>query len=187
MFHSTLTRTASRALAAATLASLLSLTGCGNDNAANPQAQGPAERTGQDTGRAVDNAANKTADAVQGAANRTNDAVNNATNNANATNQTGNSPNGTATTNSSLPSLPSVTGTNVNNLSTADAAAQRLLDSLQQEVAKPNNQSKIKALVDELQGMKNSLSADFQAKVDAAVKTAAAGNSATPPTDANNR
>jgi hypothetical protein len=68
---------------------------------------------------------------------------------------------------SKLPGLPSVNGTSVEGLSTADAAATRLIDEAKNDLAK-GDISKAKTLIGEMQqkGMYDSLSAPVKSQVD---------------------
>ena len=68
-------------------------------------------------------------------------------------------------TGSNLPGLPSVNGTSVKGLSTADAAALRLIDEAKNAAAKGDN-SKLKTLVGELKQMYESLSPTMKSQVD---------------------
>jgi hypothetical protein len=167
------------------------LMGCNSSNDTTPTARtpGPAQRTGA----AVDNAARNTADAAHDAAARTGAAVDRAADRTGAavdraadrtsagvnttvdrtrtstdvrtTDGTANNNNTGATSN--LPGMPSVNGTSTSGLSTADAAAQRLIDNARNNI-KQNDISKAKTLVSELKdkGMYDSLSANMKASVD---------------------
>lgn len=84
-----------------------------------------------------------------------------------------------------LPGLPSVTGTDTSNLSTADAAAQRLLDKAQVEAQKGDTDH-VRRLVKELQEMRNNLSQPYQQKVDELAKAYPDNATNNPPT-ANDR
>jgi hypothetical protein len=161
--------------------------------AANP---GPGERAGQamdnaarKTGDAAanagaqirngaDNAAANAGAAARNAADNASASANNAANNVRtsaqdagnasvhaASDATGNG--GNQANSSKLPGLPSVNGTSTSNMSTADAAAQRLIDNARNNIQQ-NDLSKAKTLVSELkqQSMYDSLSADMKAKVD---------------------
>ncbi len=68
---------------------------------------------------------------------------------------------------SKLPGLPSVNGTSVQGLSTADAAATRLIDEAKNDLAK-GDISKARTLIGEMQqkGMYDALSAPVKSQVD---------------------
>ena len=138
------------------------------------------------TGNAVDNAAARTSNAANDAANRTSTAVNNtatdvrsgasSTWSANGTTNNTTAGGANATQPSNVPGLPSVNGTSTNNMSTADAAAQRLIDNARNNI-KQNDYSKARTLLSELKdkGMYDSLSAPQKANVDQLEKDINAG------------
>jgi len=171
-------------LAAAVLS--LGIAGCDRSSSTTPTSSTPG--AGERTGRAVDDAARNTADAARDTGNRASNAANNAADraagatdtyrpNSQANTGTGGT-NNTAgnstadntaprTTDSKAPGMPSVTGTSTSNMSTADAAAQRLIDNAHKNL-QDNDVSKAKTLVAELKdkGMYDSLSAQQKANVD---------------------
>jgi hypothetical protein len=146
------------------------------DAAANAGAQ---IRNGADNAAAnARDAANNAGAAARNAADNASASANNAANNVRtsaqdagnasvhaASDATGNG--GNQANSSKLPGLPSVNGTSTSNMSTADAAAQRLIDNARNNIQQ-NDLSKAKTLVSELkqQSMYDSLSADMKAKVD---------------------
>jgi hypothetical protein len=146
------TRIALRHLVAASVlgVGIVALAACDKDTP-------PAETATPPQHTAMD-AVNNTLDQSKAAASQTGNAIANDT--TAATQSAGNS----------MPGLPSVNGTSTSNLSTADAAAQRVLDELQNSITKGDT-TKAKTLANELSGMRNSLSPEYQAKVDAALKT----------------
>jgi hypothetical protein len=179
-------------------------TGAAVDNAARNTADAAhdaANRTGAAMDRAADrtaagmnNAADRTSNAVNNAADRTRDAADRTTAGVNSTvdrtrttsTDTNNTSSGSAANNnntgaaSNLPGMPSVTGTSTSDMSTADAAAQRLIDNARSNL-KENDVSKAKTLVSELkqQGMYDSLSSTMKAKVDQLEKDVNAAPGAT--------
>lgn len=168
----------------------MSLIGCGrsDDNRTTstpPRTDGPAERAGE----AIDNAGRNTADAARDAANRTGAAMDRAadrtatgvnntvdrttgatgvTGTTGTTGTTGVTAAGTPrTSDSNIPGMPSVTGTSTTGMTTADAAAQRLIDNARNNI-KQNDVGKAKTLLAELKekGMYDSLSSAQKANVD---------------------
>jgi hypothetical protein len=158
-------------------------TGAAVDNAARTTADNARDAANR-TGNAVDRAADRAANAANNAADRTAAGVNNAADRAaNAANNaatdthtfgttgntgtTGTTANNQGNTNSNVPGLPSVTGTSTTGMSTADAAAQRLIDNARNNI-KQNDLSKAKTLLSELKdkGMYDSLSSAQKANVD---------------------
>lgn len=130
------------------------------DNATD-RAGDNARRTGNDIANNTADTANRTADAVRPVPDTGVTAAPGVMNNQSAATPT--TQPGGATAN--LPGLPSVTGTDTSNLKTADAAAQRLLDKAQVEGQK-GDRDHVRRLVKELQEMRDSLSPEFQRKVD---------------------
>lgn len=152
-------------------------TGAAIDNAGRNTADAAADAANR-TGAAVDRAADRTAAGVNNAADRTAAGVNTTVDRtrtttttdttAGATGTTGTTANNTATgATANVPGLPSVTGTSTSGMSTADAAAQRLIDNARNNL-KQNDVSKAKTLVSELkqQGMYDSLSSTMKTNVD---------------------
>jgi hypothetical protein len=121
---------------------------------ANETATNPPAGAGERTGRAVDNAANNAANNARDAANRTANSANNAANNTNTGSTAG-------------PGLPSVQGTDTGNMTTPDAAAQRLIDNARNNL-RDRDINKAKALLAELKdkGMYDKLSATQRTNVD---------------------
>jgi hypothetical protein len=85
-----------------------------------------------------------------------------------------------ASSSSRMPGLPSVNGTSVKGLSTADAAATRLIDEAKNAINR-RDLSKARTLVGELQqkGMYDSLSAPVKSQVDELAMQAAKASPAT--------
>lgn len=196
-------------LAAAVVALPLAFTGCGDSGTTTPTSSTPTNGAGERTGRAVDRAVDRTADATNDAAHRTGAAVDRAADRTGAAvdraadrtgaaadratstwnnpgtgtttdNRTTASGSGAATRPSNVPGMPSVTGTSTSDMSTADAAAQRLIDNARENL-KQNDISKAKTLVAELKqdGMYSKLSATQKANVDALEKQVGAANTGT--------
>lgn len=147
--------------AALALSVSLAFAGCDrNSGTASNSNPGPAQRTGAAIDNTARNAADNTRDAVNNTADNTRDAANNTINSAANNNDK-----------SSIPGMPSVNGTSTSNLSTADAAAQRLIDNARNNISQGDT-GKAKTLLAELQqkGMYDKLSADLKAKVDQLAK-----------------
>ena len=146
-----------------------------NETATTPPTGGAGERTGRAVDNAANNAANNTRDAANRTANSANNAANNAANSANnaannAANSANNAANNTANNTGRTtagPGLPSVQGTNTGDMTTPDAAAQRLIDNARANL-REGDSNKAKALLAELKdkGMYDKLSATQRANVD---------------------
>jgi hypothetical protein len=173
-----------KALASAVLAVCLSAAVVGCDRGSDTGGTAATPTAGDRAGQAADNAAQKTGDAMQAAgdrvkdaANTTGNAVRDAVNNTgaaarDAANNAGTAANDAAATrpaglSAKLPGMPSVNGTDTSHMTTADAAAQRLIDNARNNLSQ-NDLDKAKTLVSELKqpAMYDSLSADMKAKVD---------------------
>lgn len=133
---------------------------------ATDNAAANARNTANNVGASAQNAADNAGAAARNTAADVRTSAQNAGNNTvhTASDATGNQPSGAT---SKLPGLPSVNGTDTSKMSTADAAAQRLIDNARNNISQ-NDLGKAKTLVSELkqQSMYDSLSADMKAKVD---------------------
>ncbi|MGN6367492.1 MAG: hypothetical protein ACTHN5_04455 [Phycisphaerae bacterium] len=162
-------------------AALIGVGGC--DHSTSESSEAPTNGTpNASTPNPTDSAANnqstengQTANGAAAAGNNT-EAGGNTMGAGNATTQPG------ASSASNMPGLPSVNGTSVKGLSTADAAATRLIDEAKNAMAKGDT-SKVKTLVGELKqkGMYDSLSAPVKSQVD---ELAMQAQSAAPTTQA---
>ena len=137
-----------------------------NESASTPPRPGP----GETAGRAVDNAANNAANAARNTANNAQDAANRTAADArDAANRTANNTgsNVNSAPNSAVPGMPSVQGTSTSDMTTADAAAQRLIDNARNNL-RDRDFNKAKALLAELKdkGMYDKLSATQRGNVD---------------------
>ena len=144
------------------------------DNAANnarETANNAANNAREGTNTAANNAreaANRTANSANNAANNAANSANNAANNAaNTANNVANNPNNANNGSTAGPGMPSVQGTSTSDMTTADAAAQRLIDNARSNL-KDNDVSKAKTLLTELKdkGMYDKLSVAQRANVD---------------------
>lgn len=163
--------------------------GCGDAGEEAPRTEGPIENTGEGIGQDIDRGLGnaergleRTGNELGDVGERTAGEIREGTNEVGAEMREG----GRALTgeegarqptatenrdNNVVPGLPSVQGTDTSNLSTADAAAQRLIDKVEVEMKK-GDQDHVKRLISELQGMKDSLSAEYKQKVETLAKQA---------------